>query len=88
MAPAGGIRAPLGTCSSIKHCMLSLQGHLRVGKALKGLGKMDHALRAFINCYRDIDRSEAETIKTEVMTELTGVCVCIPRNRRELNFTS
>ena len=42
---------------------------------------MDYALRAFINCYRDLDRNEAESIKIEVMTELTGVSGCIPRNR-------
>ena len=61
-----------------------IQGHLRVGKALKGLGEMDYALRAFINCYRDLDRNEAESVKTEVMTELTGVCFCIPRNKCKL----
>ena len=75
---SGELRCP-GTALILM--IISIQGHLRVGKALKGLGEMDYALRAFINCYRDLDRNEAESIKIEVMTELTGVSGCIPRNR-------
>ena len=51
---------------------------------MKGLGDMDYALRAFINCYRALDMNEAESVKTEVMTELTGVCILIPRNKCKL----
>ena len=52
-----------------------------MGKALKGQGNVDFAVRAFINSYNDIDKNEAENIKIDVMLELTSVCVCVPRNR-------
>ncbi|XP_052783611.1 TPR and ankyrin repeat-containing protein 1-like [Mya arenaria] len=58
------------------------KGHLRVGRALAGLGKYTQALKALGNAYHDVDRGTDDKVKVEVLVEMTSVCSYIPGRRR------
>ncbi|XP_045164107.2 TPR and ankyrin repeat-containing protein 1-like [Mercenaria mercenaria] len=56
------------------------KAHIRVGKALKGMKKLESALKAFVNAYKDVDAHVEDTVKVEILIELATVCSNIPKS--------
>lgn len=47
---------------------------MRVGKALKGCGKLGQAAGAFVNAYRDVDEQTGDGVKVELLSEIVALC--------------
>lgn len=55
-----------------------LQGHHRVGKALKGLGEFEQSTLAYCNAYKFLEQKSRDTVGVEILTELASVLGKIP----------